>query len=716
MMTGQFLINMARITGITAACLVIAACVGVERTAQSQATLLPEISFDDFIAPGCDVKSRGENQISVMINSGAPCTLILQNELLRTLPEDAWLSYLATVDGLESPTANLLFWSADNTGPKPDLISASGLFPGLKGRNSFPLAVLAEGRGAPKTPGTLIQFSFGKSVELNKWSRVGLSLMKISGPPATIELEEFKFTPAQPDYPVPDSKLIDALGQWIQKDWKDKVSNPDDMISRLQSEAARDRVERPSKYSQFGGIKTQQFGATGFFRTHHDSRRWWLVDPEGYGFYSIGIDIVGPGISGNVDGIEKLHEWIPDKQGEFADAWETETMHDIMAPQGKQIELLNFHTTNLIRAFGPDWHDQWSRLTANRLVDWNVNSLGNWSDQEFARKEGIPYVVPLQNFPVTDKRIFRDFPDVFSTEYEQRAEQFAQQLNSLKDDKYLIGYFMNNEPGWAYVPSINLAEELLAQGEGYASKKVLVDFLATRYNGNITQLNAAWGTTFEAFASLEAPIESASKLSDAAEKDLQDFSAIMLDRYIEVPVLATKAVDPNHLNMGMRWASAALQEDWRFAGTQHLDVFSMNNYTDNPASRLELAAKMTGKPILIGEFHHGSMEAGHSAFGARWTRTEAERVDAYRYYAENAALHPFSIGIHYFSYNDDPVLGRFDGQNFHQGFVSVTHTPYSDFVEGYSKVNDQLYDVVQGIKEPDEKYPDGTVMAIPMTF
>lgn len=677
---------------------------------------ISSLSFDSFIAIGCEINKIDNNHISIEIAAGIPCTLILQHPELKSLPEAAWISFISEVDGLESPTANLLFWSESNTGQSPDLISASGLFPGLEARNSFPLAVLAEGRGAPKTPGTLIQFAFGKSVDLEEWSRMGISFMKFSGAPATVTLKDFKFTARQPDYPVPDKKIIDELGQWIQKDWNDKIKGAEKMTHYLRTEASKSDISRDKKkYSKYGGTKQKQFEATGFFRTQHDGERWWLVDPEGFAFYSMGIDIIGPGIPGNVEGIANLHEWMPEKIGKYEAAWQKQKVFDIQNPQGKELDLLNFHVANLIKSFGENWHDQWVRITKNRLLKWNVNSIGNWSDTEFIRKSKLPYVIPLQNFPVTKKRIFRDFPDVFSKEYEELSAAFAKQLEPLKDDEYLIGYFMNNEPGWAYVPTINLAEELLGKEGDFASKDALVDFMKGRYK-NIEELNIAWKTSFESFEQLTRPVKNAARSSEAATTDLEEFSTLMLERYIEVPVKATKAVDPNHLNMGMRWASGALKESWRFAGTNYLDVFSMNNYTDNPSSRLGIAAKFTNKPILIGEFHHGSMEAGHSAFGARWTKTEGERAIAYRYYAENAAAHPNSIGIHYFSFNDDPVLGRFDGQNFHQGFVNVGHRPYSDFVKGYAKVNGELYEVVMGLRAPMKDLPEGLVTEIPMKF
>ncbi len=696
--------------GLATMLLAAAACLPVQKTERG-------LSFSDFVPIGCGLKQIEADRVQVAIGVNQPCMLVLKDDRLREMPESGWLSFYAEASGWDAPALNMMFWSEENNGQRPDLINSTGLFPGLRGRLSFPLKVLKEGRGVPKTPGTLIPFSFGKGLEINEWSQFALAILKLSGDNATVELSGFQFSAQQPDYPVPDQRVVDALGQWETKDWKDKLDSVEELENYLRAESKVTFSGAVSdERSQYGGNKSIQFEASGYFRTHHDGKRWWLVDPEGFAFYSMGIDIIGPGIPGNVDGIASLHEWMPPFDGEYADAWVEQVVYDITTPQGKSLNLLSFHNANLIRAFGEQWHDKWTEITRRRLIEWNANTIGNWSDPEFIRKAMVPYVIPLQDFPVTDKLIFRDFPDVFSAEYEERAQRFAQQLLPLVDDKFLIGYFMNNEPGWAYVASLNLAETMLEKEESYASRNRLISFLRERYQDDMTAFNAAWNSEFQSFDDLQKPVKSAASLSTAAAVDLEDFSRVMLDRYVEVPVAATRAVSPHHLNMGMRWASAALQEEWRFAGTQHLDVFSMNAYTDNPFPRIERAASMTNKPVLIGEFHHGSMEAGHPAYGARWTRTEADRAVAYRYYAENAASHPSSIGIHYFSYNDDPVLGRFDGQNFHQGFVSVAHKPYTDFVEGYAEVNEAIYEVISGEREPLAELPEGMVYSIPMTF
>lgn len=679
------------------------------------------LSWDDFQAYGCSFKREKANEITITLGD-QPCTLMLMTEKLSQLSLDDWLSYQRVTNGDGAIGTSMLFWSKNNKGQRPDLTIADGIFPNLPSRRAIPLTLLKEGRGTPKTPGSLIGFSFGSGVHIDEWSRFAVAVTNFyGGPKRTVVLSDFQLTDKEPDYPVGEQIIVDEIGQWNAANFKDKLNGFEDMKRYLQAEAVKDVPQRETeKLSHYGGIKDKKFSATGFFRTHHDGKRWFLVDPLGYAFYSIGIDIVGAGVAGNIDGIKKLHQWLPEESDEqYAQAWEmADYIPDIRSPSRvSSANLFDFGKANLIKTFGKDWHKQWSKITARRLIEWQVNTVGNWSDMAFARASKTPYVMPMEGFPVTKNRIFRDFPDVFSRDYQQLSAKFAQQLASYKDDPYLIGYFMNNEPGWAYIPQINLAEEVLSKGDGFVTKAKLIEFLSGKYQQDIKAFNKAWMTNFTDFSDLNKPIRRAAQLSASADSDLKIFSETMLEEYIRVPVAETRKVAPNHLNMGMRWASSALKQKWRFAGSQYLDVFSMNNYSDDPTERLDIASKMSeGKPILIGEFHHGSMDGGHPTYGARWTKTEGERAVAYQYYAEKAADHPNSIGIHYFAYNDDPVLGRFDGENFHHGFVTTAHKPYTDFIEGYIKANAGLYDVLLNKREPMDKYPEDMVMSIPMNF
>ncbi len=160
---------------------------------------------------------------------------------------------------------------------------------------------------------------------------------------------------------------------------------------------------------------------------------------------------------------------------------------------------------------------------------------------------------------------------------------------------------------------------------------------------------------------------------DTAERR-RSFIEHAFEKYVDVIAGAMRKHDPNHLNLGMRFAGdpspAMIRASKRF------DVYSLNayDYAPNPA-RLQRIYDATGLPMLIGEFHIGTPGRG-MAPGLRQARSEAERGVAYRYYVENAAAFPAMIGTHWFEWLDEPVTGRMDGENYNIGMVDVTDIPY----------------------------------------
>ena len=45
-----------------------------------------------------------------------------------------------------------------------------------------------------------------------------------------------------------------------------------------------------TKLDAYGGNTDRKFNPTGFFRTERASDRWWLVDPDGAAFISVGLN------------------------------------------------------------------------------------------------------------------------------------------------------------------------------------------------------------------------------------------------------------------------------------------------------------------------------------------------------------------------------------------------------------------------------------------
>ncbi|MEK3888624.1 beta-galactosidase [Bacillus sp. FSL K6-3431] len=564
-----------------------------------------------------------------------------------------------------------------------------GTIPQMEVIVAFPLSALdAQNVFLSRTPGKLKTLISGTKINKSEITRISIGTCS-SHQSQSFMIKEMYLDSEEPNYLLPEQILVDAYGQNKTKDWQGKTKGEEELLTYLQSQLNQ-KNEFPTDWSKYGGWRNKQFEGTGFFRTEHDGKRWWLVDPEGYAFWSTGLDCVRPEVQALLDGIEKFYEWLPDKTKEFQDMY-------YMDEKGSHYG--DFSLANLIRAFGEDYIESWIEMTRDRMKQWRFNTIGNWSSLDFIKKANIPYVLPLSGFPSTKKTIFRDFPDAFSQEYIAGAKKFAKQLEEFREDPYMIGYFLTNEPLWAFAGDVNLAEELMEKEEILESKYIFMNKMKEKYKDDIQQFNKSWNMNLHQFEDLLIPMKKPSTFSKQAKLDLENFTKELVYQYTKVVCDAVKEIDQHHLNLGMRYAW--ISTDNIFEGSKLFDVFTLNNYSMAPnQADIMNVSKKSGLPVLIGEFHFGAIDVGLPSTGLKGVTTQAERAKAYRYYIENAAAMPDLIGTHYFTLNDQAVLGRFDGENFQIGVVDICHRPYKDFVEGITEAHERIYDVAAGIEKP----------------
>ena len=72
---------------------------------------------------------------------------------------------------------------------------------------------------------------------------------------------------------------------------------------------------------------------------------------------------------------------------------------------------------------------------------------------------------------------------------------------------------------------------------------------------------------------------------------------------------------------------------------------------------------------------------------------------------ERAAAIPCCVGAHWFQHVDQPVLGRFDGENYNIGFVDVTDRPYPELTAAAREVNPRLGTIHAGRARPRSRAP-----------
>ncbi len=543
----------------------------------------------------------------------------------------------------------------------------------------------------------------GDRVDLKKVDRMAIVVLRKSEEPVRFCLTAVTATAEEPERltePIlPKGPLVDELGQSTLHEWPAKSGSTEEVTERLRAQAAEAGEHRlPEGLTRWGGWKELRFEGTGFFRTHHDGGRWWLVDPEGCAFWSAGLDCVRVNSEAAYAGLEDALAWMPDPEGEYG---------EIYLGRGSGARMVNYLKANFIRAFGPDdWHGKWSEVALGMLREFGFNTVANWSEWQIAKEAGFPYVRPLDFHRGKTPRVFRDFPDVFHSDFEEEAAEFAKQLEETRDDPALIGYFLMNEPTWGFAQETPAAG-MLFNTERCEARRALADFLK-RKHGDDAGLSEAWGME----ATLEAVAEGewGERLTEAAEADLAAFSTVMVEKLFGVLSEACKGVDANHLNLGARYYTVPPQ--WALEGMRCFDVFSVNGYQRRVRPELTEVSERVGAPVMVGEWHFGALDVGLPASGIGHVRDQRGRGQAYRVYLEDAAAKPWCVGVHWFTLYDESALGRFDGENWNIGFVDVCNRPYEELCAAARASHERMYEVAMGRVEPYDEEPE----YLPMLF
>ncbi|WP_157051716.1 hypothetical protein [Agarivorans gilvus] len=120
---------------------------------------------------------------------------------------------------------------------------------------------------------------------------------------------------------------------------------------------------------------------------------------------------------------------------------------------------------------------------------------------------------------------------------------------------------------------------------------------------------------------------------------------------------------------------------------------SFNHYSDDFSSSGPWAQLAElDKPAMVSEFHFGATDMGMFAGGVVSAKDQEQRAAKYSHYMRGVVAHPNFVGAQWFQYIDAPLTGRaWDGENYNNGFVSVSDSPYPQLVEAAKKFNQQLY-------------------------
>jgi hypothetical protein len=277
--------------------------------------------------------------------------------------------------------------------------------------------------------------------------------------------------------------------------------------------------------------------------------------------------------------------------------------------------------------------------------------------------------------------------DIYVPGFKKRVEESIKSFvqNNVKD-KMLIGYFIGNEPSFCNQEN-RLAELIMEKNDSVPLKQAFKAYIEK--HGASTESNKAFA--YETFG-----------------------------EYVKIVCSATKKYDPNHLILGIRFGRGVPTSEVLKISKNYFDVYSFNNYGMNPMEEnnvnygtmtvsaqpgnnerniFEEIYKITGLPMIIGEYHFGTTDR---ALGESLVRvnSQEERGIAYRNYSEKAFSHPALIGLSWFQWNDQEIFGRGDGENYNIGLIDITDRPYPHLVEAIKAVSANSYEVHKGAQKP----------------
>lgn len=414
----------------------------------------------------------------------------------------------------------------------------------------------------------------------------------------------------------------------------------------------------------------------GFFRIQQVDGVWWFVDPEGHLFFALGTDHANY----FVHWCEKLG----------------------YAP---------YHE-NMKRKHGSE--EAWAKETVERLKSWSFNILAA-NHSTYLRYKGMPYIENIlgmgQGFAARDDLVkqvhWTGFPNVFSPRWEQWCDWVAyQRCAPLRDDPWLIGYFLDNELEWfgkEYKPW-GLATEALKRPAGHSARIALSELLKQRYEGDADRFNRAWNARIRDFRDIAEAEQPPNIQTQQAEKDGIAFTRLAAERYFGMCAQAIRRHDPNHLILGCRFAGEA-PPILDIVG-KYCDVVSINTYP-----RIDLRAKrvldweerlreyhrQSKRPLMLTEWSFPAMDSGlpnrHGA-GMR-VDTQAQRAECFRIFQTALFRLPFMVGSNFFMWVDEPELGISSTfpEDSNYGLVNERGEPYRELVQTATSLQAKVYEM-----------------------
>ena len=406
-----------------------------------------------------------------------------------------------------------------------------------------------------------------------------------------------------------------------------------------------------AKLDKYGGIMIEALkqNATGFFYTTKIDGRWWIIDPLGYPFISIGLSHIDYSLNGSTLQKENALK----KYGTYQD-WALATTRQVR-------DELNFNCS-----FSP--RNEVKAIEDGLPYMAHMSVMSNYGALKGLRITGSGSTVFSENNTMP----------VFDPDFAKYANTFIQGKLTNQNEARIIGYTSDNE--------LPMNEDMLDRSLTVNPSKA-----ANHYT-----YACAWNW-------LKNMTGKDNPSKDDVTDELRDlFRGFVWDRYFYVVNTAFRKYDSNHMYMGTRFLTVSKDSEWvyRFSA-QYLDCMTINWYStwEPQSDALYGIARNGDMPFIVTEFYTKAGDSGlGNTSGAGWyVATQTDRADFYETFTIKLLESNNCVGWQLFHYMDnDPNSGTGDASSVdsNKGIYNNNYELYTDFTDRIKIHNANVYNLI----------------------
>lgn len=335
--------------------------------------------------------------------------------------------------------------------------------------------------------------------------------------------------------------------------------------------------------------------------------------------------------------------------------------------------------------------DAWAQRTTARVREAGFKGLGAWCHP----------ILHKQELPITrDLNLWTWMPGparrFYSPQWATVAEEAVKvQVEPLRDNRNLVGYFIDNELDWGdggSGPAFYFSHLPPADPNRREVMRIIQTLWPTP-----ADFAKDWKLSLSDWAELDQWAALPHEPAAAYGRLFTAWLSHLAEDYFRTTTTLIRKYDPNHLILGVRFKGYAPLEVVR-ASRGYTDAQSLNYYVSDARLDLDLFRMMneqSGQPLIISEYSFHSLD-GRSGnrntvgFAAQVLDQQA-RADGYKLFTTRLARVPYVVGADWFQWHDEPPSGRdSDGEDVNFGIMDVDDRPYDHLVEAVRQTTPTL--------------------------